>query len=301
MSAGELLQHLIQIHDDQPDEAAEQLRGLVQAPDLAAADRPRLAWLINHMLGEEKGQWRAAWSLLKHLPLDGANQTLLRHCFVAATLAGDALGVWQLERQWRDAGAQDAEIHLLVRVGVLQGLCRRAPLASLLIMLNEVLDVLDAGKAQGHDATLAMLFNNIVSTLLERADLENEGAAAWNTLWRAAQAARGYWGRAGNWVNHERAEYLLAQTANRFQRWPEGLAAANEGLALIAANGEEAVDQAFLLLERARALFGQGREAEARGAYDAAESLAAGFGASLRPWFDGCARRAKKKPALAGL
>ncbi|POZ63402.1 hypothetical protein [Chromobacterium alticapitis] len=301
MSASELLQHLIRIHDEQPDEAAEQLPGLVKAADLPTADRPKLAWLVNHMLGEKRGDWRGAWTLLDKLPLEDANQTLLRHCFVAATLAGDALAVWRLERQWRSAGAQDAEIHLLVRMGVLQSLCGTVRLSSLLPILAETLDLLDDGTASGHDATLAMLFNNIVSTLLEREDLETGNAVCWAVIWRAANAARSFWGRAGNWVNHERAEYLLALTANRFQRWPAGLAAADEGLGLIAANGEEAVDQAFLLLERARAMFGLGRDEGGMAAYEAAQALAASFGSSLRPWFDGCARRAKKKPALAGL
>ncbi|MEN3812691.1 hypothetical protein ABD440_20080, partial [Chromobacterium piscinae] len=97
-----------------------------------------------------------------------------------------------------------------------------------------------------------------------------------------------------------RAEYLLALTANRFERWPDGLSAADAGLALIAASGEEDVDRAFLLLERARALRGAGRQAEAEEAYDAAQALAASFDADLRPWFEDCARRAKREPAAAG-
>ncbi|MCD4484116.1 hypothetical protein LQR31_06470 [Chromobacterium vaccinii] len=78
-------------HDDRPDEAIAQLPTLLASPGLPAASLPRAAWLANHLLGEKRGDWRGAWALLKAMPLADAGPALLRHCVVAATLAGDAL------------------------------------------------------------------------------------------------------------------------------------------------------------------------------------------------------------------
>lgn len=292
MTAALTLQQLIQIHDDSPDEVIAQLPGLIDSPALPPADHPRLAWLINHLLGEQKGDWRAAWTLLRRLPLSDAGPILLRHSLVAATLSGDALEAWRLERQWLAAGADAGMVRLQARLGVLQGLRQHGPLSGLLPALDELLQELEPVSASADDAALASLANNIVSGLLEREDLDDDSSSP-RIVWRAAQCARRLWGRAGNWVHHERAEYLLALAANRFAQWRDGLQAADAGLALIADNSEEDVDRAFLLLERARACFGLGRRDEGELAYQQAQTLAAAFDASLRPWFDGCASRAR--------
>ncbi|MBX9347237.1 hypothetical protein K5M36_09055 [Chromobacterium vaccinii] len=300
MSALAVLDALMRTHDDRPDEAIAQLPGLLASPDLSAAALPRAAWLANHLLGEKKGDWRGAWALLKRLPLAEAGPVLLRHCAVAATLAGDALGSWQLERQWLAGGANAECVRLALRLGVLQGAQGSTPLPGLLSEFSALLAALELCEAGELDAALASLLTNIVSALLERDELDIRDPSCAEILLSGARIARLLWGRAGNWVNHERAEYLQALTANRFERWPDGLSAADAGLALIAASGEEDVDRAFLLLERARALRGAGRQAEAEEAYDAAQALAASFDADLRPWFEDCARWAKREPAAAG-
>ncbi|MBX9266606.1 hypothetical protein [Chromobacterium violaceum] len=300
MSAAAILDALMRTHDDDPDAAIEQLPALLAAPGLSASERSRAAWLANHLLGEKRGDWRRAWSLLKALPEAGANPAQLRHCAVAATLAGDALAAWRLERQSLACGSSADGVRLAIRLGVLQGALGAAPLRDALsefAVLQAGLELEEAGEP---DAALAALVNNIVSALLEKDELDIRDPFCEGTLLRGARIARLLWERAGSWVNRERAEYLLALAANRFERWRDGLQAADAGLALIADNGEEEVDRAFLLLERARALSGLDRRAEAEEAHAAARALAASFDADLKRWFDDCARRAKKEPAGAG-
>ncbi|MEN2425361.1 hypothetical protein AA0N74_04820 [Chromobacterium vaccinii] len=300
MSATAVLDALMRTHDDRPDEAIAQLPALLASPGLPAASLPRAAWLANHLLGEKRGDWRGAWALLKAMPLADAGPALLRHCVVAATLAGDALAAWRLERQCLAGGASADGARLAIRLGVLLGALGGAPLRESLTEFAVLQAALELGESGETDAALAALVNNIVSAFLERNELDARDPFCEETLFNGARIARLLWGRAGDWVNHERAEYLRALTANRFERWPDGLLAADAGLALIAANGEEEVDRAFLLLERARALGGSGRRAEAEAACAEAEALAASFDSDLRPWFDDCARRAKREPAVAG-
>ena len=87
----------------------------------------------------------------------------------------------------------------------------------------------------------------------------------------------------------ERADYLVALCANRLGKWQQAHKAASRGLAIIAANGEEDIDRAFLLLALARSCQGLGKTAEAEQARSEARSLAQNFDKEIRAWFDSTA------------
>jgi hypothetical protein len=70
----------------------------------------------------------------------------------------------------------------------------------------------------------------------------------------AADAAHEFWMKIGTWVHDERARYLKALVANALGKSADGLVHADAALAIIAANGEQPVDWAFLTLARSRSL-----------------------------------------------
>ena len=119
--------------------------------------------------------------------------------------------------------------------------------------------------------------------------LEERTEAQSALMEQAAQNARTYWLRVGNWVNDERADYLLSGVYHTLGRPEEGKTYAERALATIAANDEddkEKVDEAFLHLARAAACrdLGEGDEHAASLAH--AEKLAAAFeGDWLIDWF----------------
>lgn len=104
---------------------------------------------------------------------------------------------------------------------------------------------------------------------------------------RAANASRLFWLRVGNWVNDERADYLLSLVHTALGRADDGRAFAERGLQTIADNGEEKVDEAFLHLACARAGRTQGDDAAHGESLARADALAAGFDAGLKDWFAG--------------
>nr|WP_199064217.1 hypothetical protein [Chromobacterium sp. ASV5] len=291
MNASEQLQSLIRQHDEQPDACADALRGLLAAQTLPAEDLPGAGWLVNHLIGEQQGRWAEAWALLRPLSQASDHPRLLRNAAVAAALAGEAVAAWALER--RVAGAQSAPLaptRQALRLAALQhllpALSARAGAEALQGLLEEFVD-----EACAMDAVAAASLNNAVSTLLERDGLDPADPVCAQALTAGAELARRLWRRAGNWVNDERACYLQALVANRLGDAAAARRAAEEGLALIAANGQEEVDQAFLLLEAARAWLALGQGEAGRQACRQARSLAASFeDAGLRQWFDDKAR-----------
>jgi hypothetical protein len=108
----------------------------------------------------------------------------------------------------------------------------------------------------------------------------------------AAEAAHAFWVRCGTWVNEERALYLRALVANALGDGAEALAHADAALGIIDANGDQPVDDAFLRLDRARALGLEGDAAGQARELAAADAAAANWDdAGLNEWF--AAERAK--------
>ena len=148
------------------------------------------------------------------------------------------------------------------------------------------------------DTQLAAGLNNATSRLLDinpdaREPVDREALQS-----GAAQALR-FWQAAGTWVNHERALYLVTLVANRVGAYAQARDAAHEALELIAANGNEDVDRAFLLLQLSGAQQRLGEAAASRAALRDAKAIAATWTeAGLSDWF--AAEEARLFGASAG-
>ncbi len=288
------LAEVLRIHDDDPQAARDGLVAIAGSP-VAGEDLPRFSWLVAHVVGEKLGDWTQALSLQRRGCGDAAQPAVLRNLAATACWAGDAAAACAAEaRLAATEGATPLGAMLACRMGTLMYGGEGMPVPALAASFNHGLDLLGTAGAPVEPAQLlAASVNNIVSSLLERDDADLDDPVLRRALTAGAEAARSLWRRTGTWVNHERADYLVALCANKLGEWPAGEAAAKAGLATIDANGSEDVDQAFLLLELARALRGQRRAAEADEARAGALALAAGFDdAGLASWFDAKAKGA---------
>lgn len=272
--ATELLQAADRCHDDDPAQGASLLRQI--DPDaLNPGQRPLYAFLVNHVLSEKLGQFAEAW-LRQQAVLsacrDEATLPVLRHAGVAARLAGDHTGEAHIAARLGGLAhvdhARAAELLVLAAAGFEMpradgesaariALAAMAPLAR------------DAAwhAAGGLDAAAAVATNGIASDLVERPVADLQLPSVRDAMAQAAEWSQRFWGRAGQWVNHERAHYLRAMVANALGDAATAESQAQAGLVLLAnfdAAGNEKVDMAFLRSELAHALGRLGRAAEAQ-------------------------------------
>lgn len=287
MSTRLTIDELIRLHDAEPARVAQALRS-VAAGGVPASDLARYAWLVNHVIGEREGDWQGALALLHATAGEGSGLPVLRHVVAAAMLAGQPLQAWALrERLIGGADVSPRRVDAVLRLAVLQFSARSADAADLALALRPLLDDLGAEADPGaQGAMLAGGLNNVVSCLLERAPAPVLEPAVRGALMDGARECRRLWRLAGNWVNHERADYLVAMCANHLGLWAEARDAAAAGLATIDAHGRDDVDRAFLLLELSRAWRGLGDERRRDDARAVAMDLAHAFEPGLRGWFD---------------
>jgi hypothetical protein len=295
------LDEIERIHDAEPERAAAALR-VLDTRELDAAALGTASFLFAHVLGEKLGRWpeaaeRIAAALASH---SEPPPRALRNAAVAARLAGRAEEAHQWQARLASAaGARPEAAALVVDLHALaftaaEGAAERyaeqlGALAKRAMALPE---------ASQLDASLAAGLNNATSALLDAAGAA-PGPAQAAALRAGAEAARGVWQRAGGWVQHERAEYLRALVLNRCGDAAGALAATQSGLALIAANGEEEVDRAFLLLQQAAAQAQLDERAAALDALGSARAIAQSWSdEGLRAWFSD---ELGKAPGLAAL
>jgi len=301
-----LLSQADAIHDDEPQRALALLRDLDVAT-LPVGRLPRLAFLLDHVLGEKFDLWAEALAAQRRVVARAglyATPVVFRHAAVAAQIAGDA----SLARTWTQALAASADAPVakaraLVTLGAAGfSVSRHGAEAAgrLVLQALQPLAALHAIPGPGLDAAFGAVTNNLASELLERPLAQLAQPDLRTALQLTAQHAQRFWDRAGTWVQHERARYLGAMTANALGDGALGATQARAGLALLdrhdTARAED-VDRAFLELELAMGL----RLSEQPGQADAlarALALAAKFGdAFLDRWF---ADRGTRNEALAG-
>jgi hypothetical protein len=232
--------------------------------------------LSTHTIGEHLGDWPRALRLGKlvldnHAPTPETGRAWGR-LYVAAILAGDSVE------------AAGLELSCLIAAGVDFG-------AALLDMRFMLAAALIGAKRAGEGARLYRRALDLVGQFPQSALLDRTIAVASNNLgWElcemsartadedvlmqlCAEMSLKSWLRCGNWINAERAQYLAARVANVTGDPGVGLAHADAGLAIIAANGERPLDAAQLQLARAISLGALGDAdgmAHAIGAADAA-------------------------------
>jgi hypothetical protein len=293
--ATELLQAADACHDDDTVQAMGLLRQ-IDADALNPGQRPRYAYLLNHVLGEKQGLHAEVW-LRQQAVLaacgDEATPPLLRHAGAAARLAGDSAG----------------EAHVAARLAA-ESQTDRAQAADLLMLTAASFDVPRlAGEAAAQaalaawaaleqpawrtssalDAAAAAMVNNITSNLAERPLPELAIPSLRQAMAQGAEHAQDLWHRAGQWVQHERAHYLRALVANALGDAATAELQARAGLVLLAnfdSARNEAIDEAFLRSELAHALARLGRPADAQVERTQAEATIEAIGdAGISAWY----------------
>ena len=293
------------VHDAEPERALALLR-IIDAAALSPDRLPRLSFLIDHVLGEKFGLWGEALAeqrALVRLAGDAAPPALLRHATVAAQLAGDTrqADAWtQALATASDATLANAKVLAALATtafGVAHRDAHEAGQAALQALAP--LDALHATPDTGLDSAFGTVTNNLASDLLERPVDDLTDDALCHALQAAAAHAQRFWARAGTWLHHERAHYLVAMAANALGDGATAVTQARAGLALLDEHdtaGDEAVDRAFLELELAMGLRLAGQDGRAD-ALARALALAARFGdPALDRWFAG---RHTRNEALA--
>jgi hypothetical protein len=302
----ELLAQADALHDDAPQRALELLR-CVRVQALSLGRLPRLAFLLNHVFGEKFDLWGEAFAgqaaIVARLGAD-VTPVVLRQAAVAAQVAGDT----PQARAWTESLAASADSPLakaraLVTLGAVGFSVSRQSAENagrLTLQALAPLAALHALPGTGLDAAFGAVTNNLATELLERPLDDLTQPFLRTALELTVEHAYRFWRRAGTWLNHERAHYLCAMSANALGHAALATAQAHAGLALLDAHDaahQEDVDRAFLELELALGLRLQAQAGQAE-ALARADALAARFGdASLDTWFAG--RRARNE-ALAG-
>lgn len=273
-------------HDSETTEVAKSLEdgvSLVEptGPDGAAAYMN----LVNHAIGDhakDRARAQRVCEAVYARLTDLGNKAPCLQLAVARRLAGAEALAEEVERELGD----DEATRLRVQLFVAQGKAHEGEWDDFGEIYSKCLNVAK-GLAAGHAAerAVAIVSNNVATILLE---LEERDERQDEWLERAALTARTNWIRIGDWMNDERADYLLARVYNSLGRSAKGLEYAQRGLNTIATRGEERVDQAFLELAVAESYKSLDQGEEQGAAIERAKALAAGFeGDGLTSWFEG--------------
>jgi pyrroline-5-carboxylate reductase len=104
------------------------------------------------------------------------------------------------------------------------------------------------------DEALGVRFNNVTNRLYYQTRERPLDATLRLALLRGADTALLFWLRTPGWMEHERALYLCSKMALRAGELPGALTAAERALSIIAANGNDSTERAFVLQLQAAAL-----------------------------------------------
>lgn len=244
--------------------------------------------LSNHTMGDHLGDWPRAQALALRLapmvPLANESPSVLMSLALAQAMNGRWVTTQTHIADIVRLGDEDAAAVLAkFQVQLARSLASANDLDSSSMLYHSALALGRLEKGRASERSIAITSNNLATDLLDRAQRTYEQDVL---MHEAADAAYEFWSRCGTWVNVERALYLLALVHNALGACALAREKAEEALALIAANGEEKVDEAFLRLALADAL----RQAQERGRYEEelrrADDLAAAFADDgLKGWF----------------
>lgn len=270
------LAHLVRVHDDDPSGTRAALAAMAKA-GVSTQDCARYSWLLNHVIGEKFGAWGEAFELHQAACMSSEEPAVLRNVAVAAWLAGRAEDALRAEEKLgRLHDVPSLQAMLACRLGQVMYLSTALPREDFARSLLQCLNALESIEpAPVLTPMFAACLNNCVSALLDRLDESTvTDEAVSSALMSGAIKCRELWFACGTWENRERAHYLVALCCNRLGKWASAIEAAREALSIIEANGEEDIDEAFLLLELARAFRGAGQSAEANEALERARTVA---------------------------
>ncbi len=270
-------------HADKTAEVADSLESSI---DLVADAKGAVGFmhLVNHAVGDHLGDRERALRICEAAAarIDEPGPDPMVHLAVARHLAGEV----DKAREAENAAGGDEATKLRIDLLVAQGHAHAGDWNTAEGLYNEALQAAKT-LAEGHGAerAAAVVSNNIASELLELAERSTEQDAF---MAKAADAARVFWLRVGNWMNDMRADYLLSLVHTKLGKPAEGRLHAQRGLATIAENGEAKVDAAFLHLADAAGARDLGETDEHQEAIGKATALAAEFDDDgLTTWFEG--------------
>jgi hypothetical protein len=194
-------------HAIQPLQVAARIQSgflLVEQPDQI----PAIAHLVTHLFGDHLGRWDEGIRLLdglKRVPAyeqAAENARAIARCTASLEIAGG-------KRTSAAALSDSDQIRVLAVAASALAEQRDAPRAQTLF--RQALDIarLSLGADDPANRALAVAANNLASGLEEKSA---RSIAETELMILAAQTARTYWGIAGSWLQHERAEYRLAKT-----------------------------------------------------------------------------------------
>lgn len=245
--------------------------------------------LANHAIGQHLNDWPRAAALAEKLMHGRADSHELAMPYSSLAVAQYMAG--------RTAEGLASEAHgvRLTNMEKVSIVVRtRALVASALVAARRIEEgarlftaALELARAQDEklacDQALAVTGNNLATELMNQ---PQRTPAEAELMLQAAEASREFWLKCGTWENEERGDYLLALVNNKLGRPEQALEHAAKALEVIAKNGEEVVDEAFINLAMADAF----RLLSDRGHYDKsmarAEELAADFNDDgLQSWF----------------
>lgn len=206
--------------------------------------------LSNHTIGEHLADWprarrfaEAVWLAQKH---QSPGEAFSANLAVARFMDGAEALAQQAEIDALQKADDQLAAYLTVKsliAGALAGSRRFSDAGLVIVAANHL--AMDLNASEAANRSMAVANNNLASDLVESLELDANGV---RLMLDCAEAAQTFWNRCGTWVNEERALYLLALVHNRSGDHRLGLEHALAALDVIAENGEEPVDEAFIHL-----------------------------------------------------
>ena len=201
-------------------------------------DVAALARLAHHVYGEHLARWadgRAVLAQLRAHPHGAAAEATLRVLDASLALAGELDDA-------RPALTRPERIRVTAQAA--GSLVEHAPGRAARLLREAAADAEAAALADDDPAcrALAVTGNNMACALEGRRTRSDDERAL---MILAAQTAREYWGRAGTWLETERAEYRLAQTWRHAGDLAQARRHAQACLEIVRAHGAPALEVFF--------------------------------------------------------
>ena len=264
-------------HDTETERLADELEAA--SLDGWQGDEPaQCLMLANHTIGEHLGDWGRARRFAEAVHDAGpgsGSQGVGMHLAIARYMDDAPIAAQEAEIAAVQAADDPLAAYLTVKsflARALAGSGRCADAGLVIRAANRLAGSL--GESRASDRGMAVANNNLASELVESENLDDEQS---RLMLDCAEAAHTFWKRCGTWVNEERALYLLALVNNRAGDHARAIGFAEAALDIIAANGEEPVDEAFIRLAAATAHAALSETASAAQCLAEADDLAASW------------------------
>jgi len=274
-------------HDTESERLADELEA-ANLDELQGDEPAQCLMLANHTIGEHLGDWARARRFAEAASKAGAggsgNSKVGVHLAVARYMDDAPVAGQQAEIDALQAMDDPLDVYLSVKSSLARALAGsgRCADAGLVIRAANRLAA-GLGESRASDRGMAVANNNLASELVESENLDENQR---RLMLDCAEAAHTFWRRCGTWVNEERALYLLALVNNRTGDHARAMRYVNAALEVIAANGEEPVDEAFIRLAAATAHAGLSETESAAECLARADQLSATWtDQSLLDWY----------------